>query len=151
MRNGKHPAKQTNPQNLALCASITSGEGMCNYSNSILCLAWWQCKSILKSIACCWPAMNRRSGHTERHWPLFLRELLEVAQYYVITGTVLTAFALFFQLGSNNCLCQSNESAGKREQSCCPPLTCQRASTWNSCVFLLWNQVRKQDKDTVAT
>lgn len=82
----------------------------------LLCLAWWQCKHILKSIACCWPAVSRRSGHTERPWPLILCGLLEVTQDYMDT------FTLIFHLDSNSCLCQNSLWAGKREQSYCPPL-----------------------------
>lgn len=102
----------------------------------LLCLAKWQCKYILKYIGCCWPAVNRRSSHTERHWPLVLCELLEVTQYYMDT------FALIFQPDSSSCLCQNNLWAGKGEQPHCPHTSCQRASPWNTCVFFSYEMKR---------
>lgn len=65
MRNGKTPC-QTNQRTkpCPLWTSQLEGDYASIQTPFILCLARWQCKCILKSIACCWPAANRRSGHT---------------------------------------------------------------------------------------
>lgn len=125
IRNRKTPCQTTQPTKPCPVHEYYLWRGVMHLFK-LSCLAWWQCKYLLKFIACCWPAVSRRSGRTERHWPLILCELLQVTQYCMDTFALISSLIPAAAFARISC---------ELERVLLLPTSCQRVSPWNTCVF----------------